>query len=219
MSYLEKRIPLNRTIRMIKATTLAVAVIVSMSVAPWASAQTAQPASGVQEQSALAARVQALLATAPPVEIKARIADIDRASRIITLHGPKGHDIDVAIGPQVENFNQLRVGDHVEVLYKNALLVSADKVADADKGIRKRVDSSVYQSTPSGYGAARQIEVQATVLDMNASKREVRLRGAYQAVTLVVGPDIDFKTLKVGDTVHAVFVSAYATRVTPISAH
>ncbi|AUT54384.1 hypothetical protein C2L66_21205 [Paraburkholderia caribensis] len=204
---------------MIKATTLAVAVIVSMSVAPWASAQTAQPASGVQEQSALAARVQALLATAPPVEIKARIADIDRASRIITLHGPKGHDIDVAIGPQVENFNQLRVGDHVEVLYKNALLVSADKVADADKGIRKRVDSSVYQSTPSGYGAARQIEVQATVLDMNASKREVRLRGAYQAVTLVVGPDIDFKTLKVGDTVHAVFVSAYATRVTPISAH
>jgi hypothetical protein len=204
---------------MIKATTLAVAVIVSMSVAPWASAQTAQPALGVQEQSALAARVQALLATAPPVEIKARIADIDRASRIITLHGPKGHDIDVAIGPQVENFNQLRVGDHVEVLYKNALLVSADKVADADKGIRKRVDSSVYQSTPSGYGAARQIEVQATVLDMNASKREVRLRGAYQAVTLVVGPDIDFKTLKVGDTVHAVFVSAYATRVTPISAH
>jgi hypothetical protein len=204
---------------MIKATTLAVAVIVSMSVAPWASAQTAQPALGVQEQSALAARVQALLAAAPPVEIKARIADIDRASRIITLHGPKGHDIDVAIGPQVENFNQLRVGDHVEVLYKNALLVSADKVADADKGIRKRVDSSVYQSTPSGYGAARQIEVQATVLDMNASKREVRLRGAYQAVTLVVGPDIDFKTLKVGDTVHAVFVSAYATRVTPISAH
>ncbi|WP_227244848.1 hypothetical protein [Paraburkholderia caribensis] len=219
MSYLEKRIPLNRTIRMIKATTLAVAVIVSMSVAPWASAQTAQPASGVQEQSALAERVQALLATAPPVEIKARIAEIDRASRIITLHGPKGHDIDVAIGPQVENFNQLRVGDHVEVLYKNALLVSADKVADADKGIRKRVDSSVYQSTPSGYSAARQIEVQATVLDMNASKREVRLRGAYQAVTLVVGPDIDFKTLKVGDTVHAVFVSAYATRVTPISAH
>ena len=204
---------------MIKATTLAVAVIVSMSVAPWASAQTAQPASGAQEQSALTARVQALLATAPPVEIKARIAEIDRASRIITLHGPKGHDIDVAIGPQVENFNQLRVGDHVEVLYKNALLVSADKVADADKGIRKRVDSSVYQSTPSGYSAARQIEVQATVLDMNASKREVRLRGAYQAVTLVVGPDIDFKTLKVGDTVHAVFVSAYATRVTPISAH
>jgi hypothetical protein len=45
----------------------------------------------------------------------------------------------------------------------------------------------------------------------------MRLRGAYRTVTLVVGPDIDFKTLKVGDTVHAVFVSAYATRVTPIN--
>ncbi|OYD73848.1 UNVERIFIED_ORG: hypothetical protein BDU10_5542 [Burkholderia sp. CF145] len=203
---------------MSKATRLAVAVIVSMGVAPWAIAQIAQPASGAQEQSALAGRVQALLATAPPVEIKARISDIDRASRIITLHGPKGRDIDVAMGPQVENFDQLRVGDNVEVLYKNALLVSADKIAGADKGIRKRVDSSVYQSTPSGYSAARRVEVQATVLDMNASKREMRLRGAYRTVTLVVGPDIDFKTLKVGDTVHAVFVSAYATRVTPINA-
>lgn len=201
-----------------KATRLAVAVIVTMGVAPWASAQTAQPASGAQEQSALAGRVQALLATAPPVEIKARISEIDRASRIITLHGQKGHDIDVAIGPQVENFDQLRVGDNVEVLYKNALLVSADKIAGADKGIRKRVDSGVYQSTPSGYSAARQVEVQATVLHMDASKREMRLRGAYRTVTLVVGPDIDFKTLKVGDTVHAVFVSAYATRVTPINA-
>src|SRR6266702_4130742 len=203
--------------RMSKATRLAVAVIVSMGVAPWASAQTAQPVSGVQEQSALAGRVQALLATAPPVEIKARISDIDRASRIIRLHGQKGHDIDVAMGPQVENFDQLRVGDNVEVLYKNALLVSADKIAGADKGIRKRVDSSVYQSTPSGYSAARQIEVQATVLDMDASKREMRLRGAYRTVTLVVGPDIDFKTLKVGDTVHAAFVSSYATRVTTIN--
>jgi hypothetical protein len=203
--------------QMSKATRLAVAVIVIMGVAPWASAQTAQPASSAQEPSALTGRVQALLATAPPVEIKARISDIDRASRIITLHGQKGHDIDVAMGPQVENFDQLRVGDNVEVLYKNALLVSADKIAGADKGIRKRVDSSVYQSTPSGYSAARQIEVQATVLDMDASKREMRLRGAYRTVTLVVGPDIDFKTLKVGDTVHAVFVSAYATRVTPIN--
>lgn len=201
-----------------KAATLAVAVIVSVGMASGASAQVAQPASGSQEQSALAGRVQSLLAKASPVEIKAKISDIDRASRIITLHGKKGHDIDVAIGPQVDNFDQLRVGDDVEVLYKNSLLVSADKIGDADKGIRKRVDSSVYQSTPSGYSAARQVEVQATVLHMDAKKREVRLRGAYRTVTLVVGPDIDFTTLKVGDTVHAVFVSAYATRVTPINA-
>ncbi|BEU23976.1 hypothetical protein [Paraburkholderia sp. 22B1P] len=204
-----------------KAATLAVAVILSVGMTSGASAQTAQTAqtaSGTQEQSALATRVQSLLANASPVEIRAKISDIDRASRIMTLHGKKGHDIDVAIGPQVDNFDQLRVGDDVEVLYKNALLVSADKVGDADKGIRKRVDSSVYQSTPSGYSAARQVEVQATVLHMDAKNREVRLRGAYRTVTLVVGPDIDFKTLEVGDTVHAVFVSAYATRVTPINA-
>jgi hypothetical protein len=41
------------------------------------------------------------------------------------------------------------------------------------------------------------------------------LRGAYQTQTLDVGPDVDLKTLKVGDTVHAVFVSAAAVKITP----
>jgi len=66
--------------------------------------------------------------------------------------------------------------------------------------------------------ARRQVEVQATVQHINAKKREVTLRGAYQTVTLQATPDIDLKTLKVGDTIHAVFVSAYATQVTPVGA-
>ncbi|MBN3762979.1 hypothetical protein G3O01_19335 [Burkholderia sp. Ac-20365] len=201
-----------------KAVSLAVATVVSLSMALTANAQNDQAASGTQQQSALAGRVQALVANAPPVRIKSKISYIDPDSRIITLHGPQGNDIDVAIGPQVVNFDQLRVGDDVEVLYKNALLVSADKVAGAEKGIRERVDSNVFQSTSSGYSAARQVEVQATVLSIDARKREVRLRGAYRAATLAVGPDLDLNTLKVGDTVHAVFVSAYATKVTPVNA-
>jgi hypothetical protein len=181
-------------------------------------AQNGQAASAPQGQTALASAAQEIIANVPPTHIQAKIVGIDRAARVVTLRGPGGNDVDIAIGPQVSNFDQLNVGDTVDLLYKNALLVTADKVAGADKGIRKRVDTSVYLPASSGYDAARQVEVQATVQHINAKKREVTLRGAYRTITLAVGPDVDLKTLKVGDTIHAVFVSAYATQVTAAGA-
>jgi hypothetical protein len=181
-------------------------------------AQSGQPASAPQGQTALATAAQDIVANAPPVHIQAKIVGIDRASRVVTLRGPRGNEADIALSPQVSNFDQLNVGDTVDVLYKNALLVTAEKVTGKDAGIRKRVDTNVYLPASSGYDAARQVEVQATVQHINAKKREVTLRGAYQTVELAVGPDVDLKHLKVGDTIHAVFVSAYATQVTPVGA-
>jgi len=190
-----------------KAATLGAALMLGIAVM--------QPAAA---QDALASAAQAVVANAEPVHVKAQIVGIDRAARVVTLRGPRGNDVDIAIGPQVSTFDQLNVGDTVDVLYKNALLVTADKVTGADKGIRKRVDTSVYIPASSGYEAARQVEVQATVQHIDMKKRKVTLRGAYQTVTLDATPDIDLKALKVGDTIHAVFVSAYATQITPASA-
>ncbi|WP_322063190.1 hypothetical protein [Paraburkholderia sp. J63] len=202
-----------------KATTLAAAVaVVGMVFAQAALAQTEQPASAPEGQSALAGAAQAIVANAEPVHVQAKIVGIDRASRVVTLRGPRGNDVDIALSQQVSNFDQLNVGDTVDVLYKNALLVTAEKVTGKDKGIRKRVDTNVYLPASSGYDAARQVEVQATVQHINLKKREVTLRGAYQTVTVDATPDVDLKKLKVGDTIHAVFVSAYATQITPVGA-
>jgi Cu/Ag efflux protein CusF len=192
---------------MMKAATLGAALVLGIAVM--------QPAAA---QDALASAAQAVVSNAEPVHVKAQIVGIDRAARVVTLRGPRGNEVDIAIGPQVSTFDQLNVGDTVDVLYKNALLVTADKVTGADKGIRKRVDTSVYIPASSGYEAARQVEVQATVQHIDAKKRTVTLRGAYQTVTLDATPDIDLKALKVGDTIHAVFVSAYATQITPVGA-
>ena len=203
---------------MTKAAILAAAWVVGVGISQAALAQNDASASAPQGQSALSSAAQEVIANAEPVHIQAKIVAIDRAARVVTLRGPRGNDVDIALSQQVSNFDQLNVGDTVDVLYKNALLVTADKVTGTDKGIRKRVDTNVYLPASSGYDAARQVEVQATVQHINAKKREVTLRGAYQIVTLQATPDVDLKTLKVGDTIHAVFVSAYATRVTPVGA-
>ena len=168
-------------------------------------------------QDVLASAAQAAVASAAAAHVQAQIIGIDRASRVLTLRGPEGNEVDIEVGPRVGNFDQLNVGDTVDVLYKNALLVTADKVTGADKGIRKRVDTNVYIPASSGYEAARQVEVQASVQHIDSAKHQITLRGAYRTVTLDVAAKTDLKDVKVGDMVHAVFVSAYATHVTPVA--
>lgn len=150
-----------------------------------------------------------------PVHITAEIVGIDPGTRTLTLKGPAGNTVDVLVSQQVVGFDKLKLGDRVDILYKNALLVKAEKVTGANKGIRARVDTQVYAPASGGFESARQIEVLATVQKIDRKKRLVTLRGAHQTQTLEVGPDVDLKDLKVGDTIHAVFVSAAAVQVTP----
>ncbi|RAS23872.1 hypothetical protein [Paraburkholderia bryophila] len=171
-----------------------------------------QPAAA---QDAMASAAQGIVSAVQPVHVKAKIVGIDPGSRTLTLQGPGGNAVVVLVSQQVAGFDQLKVGDRVDVLYKNALLVKADKVTGKDNGIRKRVDTQVYEPASGGFEAARQIEVLATVQKIDHKHRLVTLRGAYQRQTLEVGPDVDLKGVKVGDTIHAVFVSAAAVQVTP----
>jgi len=147
--------------------------------------------------------------------MKATIVGIDPGSRSLTLQGANGNVVIVLVGQQVAGFEKLKVGDHVDALYKNALLVKAERVTGKGKGIRERVDTQVYTPASGGFESARQVEVLATVQKIDRKRRLVTLRGAYQTQTLEVGPQVDLADVKVGDTIHAVFVSAAAVQVTP----
>jgi Cu/Ag efflux protein CusF len=190
---------------MMKAATIGAALMVAAFAA-------AQPA---WAQDAMASAAQGIVSEVQPVHLKAQIVGIDAGTRTLTLKGPAGNVVVVLVSQQVAGFDQLQIGDRVDVLYKNALLVKADKVTGADKGIRARVDTQVYAPASGGFASARQVEVLATVQKIDHKKRLVTLRGAYQTQTLEVGPDVDLKGVKVGDTIHAVFVSAAAVQVTP----
>jgi len=84
------------------------------------------------------------------------------------------------------------------------------EIVGIDPGMR-----TVTLQGPGGFESARQIEVLATVQKIDHKKGLVTLRGAAQTQTLQVGPDVDLKDVKVGDMVHAVFVSAAAVQITP----
>lgn len=188
-----------------KSATIAAALAAAMLAA-------AQPA---WAQDAMASAAQDIVSAVQPVHLRATIVGIDPGSRALTLKGAGGNVVVVLVGQQVAGFEKLRVGDRVDALYKNALLVKADRVDGKGKGIRERVDTQVYAPASGGFESARQVEVLATVQKIDRKRRLVTLRGAYQTQTLEAGPQVDLTGVKVGDTIHAVFVSAAAVEVTP----
>ena len=57
--------------------------------------------------------------------MQARIIGIDHAKRLLTLRGPAGNEATVVAGPEVRNFDQIRIGDTVTVVYRAVLAVRA----------------------------------------------------------------------------------------------
>jgi Cu/Ag efflux protein CusF len=174
-----------------------------------------------QDNEALSKQAQDVISSARPVHVQATIIGIDKGSRMVTIRGPH-RDVSVVVSPEVSNFDQLQVGDKVDIEYKNELLVTAQKVTGKDAGIRKRADKQTLApaSGPggeSGFASSREVEVVATVEHVDMKHHTITLRGPWRTETMDLLPQFEDQHFKKGDTVHAVFVSAAAVKVTPVA--
>ena len=153
---------------------------------------------------------------AQTVQVTATIAAIDKATRDVTLKGPQGNEIVVTAGPEVKNFDNMKVGDQVNAQYVEALTVELKKgggmtVARSDQGGVKEAQPG---QKPGGI-AGRQVTIVADVIDVNPAKQSVTLRGPKRTVELVVPDPAQFKLIAKGDQVEATYTQALAIAVEP----
>jgi hypothetical protein len=150
------------------------------------------------------------------VQISASVEAIDAANRTVTLKGPRGNVVTLDIGPQVRNFDQIKVGDFVVVKYAEALSLELKKDGS---GIRERSEKTEARRAEPGAkpeaGAARQVTVTADVMAVNPKARTITLRGPKRTVDLKVNDPEQLKLVKVGDQVVATYVEAVAVSVEP----
>lgn len=164
-------------------------------------------------QNASSADGQKAVGAAALVHVRATVIGIDAVTNSVTLRGPRGNAAVVDVDPQVGDVKKLQLGDKVDIAYRNAILLAVDKTKSG--GIRERVETRAAIPASDGIVAsARRVEVLATVQKIDHKKRLVTLRGPRRTEVLEAAPDVSIDKLKVGDTVHAVFVSATAAEVT-----
>jgi len=146
----------------------------------------------------------------------ATITAVDKATRDITLKGPQGREMTITAGPDVKNFDQLKVGDQVDMQYVEALTLQLRKQGDKVVAKTEKTDAvgAKKGETPGG-AVGRQVTVVANVVAVDPAKQVVTLKGPNQTVDLRVKDPAQFKNIAVGDQVEATFTQAFAVAVEP----
>ena len=192
-------------------STLAIA-LVAAALAGTALAQAPAPKGGatVVSEPGKAAAVRA-------VEVSAQVVAIDKATRTVTLKGPKGDAVDVVAGSEVKNFDQIKVGDLVVARYLEALTLELRKTKAGAGG--PTVTEEAARAKPGerpGVAGARQVTAIADVVAVDPAKSTITLKGPRgNVVTLAVQNPDHFKVVKKGDQVEVSYTEAMALSVEP----
>jgi Cu/Ag efflux protein CusF len=153
--------------------------------------------------------------------VEASIQAIDATTRTITLRGPKGETSFVA-GPEVRNFDNIRVGDKVRVGYYEA--VAAEIQKKGTSGSEPAAAGAVYRapvgSQPAA-AAARAINatVKIEAVDTKANTVTVKRSDGSTKKIDVKSPEGHkfIRTLHAGDDVEITYIDALAIEVVPVA--
>ncbi len=155
-------------------------------------------------------------AVAQTVSISASITAIDKATRDVTLKGPQGNLVTVTAGPEVKNFDALKVGDQVDLRYVEALTLELKKGGGL---VVARTEQAGAAAAKAGQAPAaavgREVTIVADVVAVDPAKQTVTLKGPKQTVELRIPDPAQFKRIAKGDQVEAKFTQAVALTVEP----
>jgi len=150
-------------------------------------------------------------------EISAQVVGLDKATRTLTLKGPKGNVVDLVAGEEVKNFDQIKLGDFVVARYAEAITLELRKTraAAGDVVVRQEAGKAKAGERPAVAGA-RQVTALADVTAVDPQKSTITLKGPRgNSVTLAVQNPEQFKVVKKGDQVEVTYTEALALSVEP----
>lgn len=144
------------------------------------------------------------------------VVKIDPKTRTVTFKNKDGESSFVA-GPEIKNFAQIKVGDHLSVTYEIA--VALELIKTKSDGIRSKQEASAVATAQPGQKPSQTItnatEIIADVVAVDRTKKTASIKGPNGKVTVVKvkNPDL-LKDIAVGDVVKALFIDRMAASIT-----
>jgi hypothetical protein len=141
--------------------------------------------------------------------LSAEVVAIDQAKREITLKGPEGNTVTLAVGEAVKRLDEVKVGDYVRADYLVSVAVEVRKptpeeaknplvILDAEGRAAKDVD-------PAG-GAARCFKVVTTIEALNRINNTVTVKGPLgNYLTAQVADPERLTKVHIGETIVIVY--------------
>jgi Cu/Ag efflux protein CusF len=148
-------------------------------------------------------------------KVTATVVEVDPATRTVTLKDKKGHIVDIEVGEEARNFDQLKVGDVVTTEYREAMSLSLSKTSGPRSASERTLEQRSSPGAKPGGTIGREITVMADVVAVNAKAKTVTLKGPHNTVDVIVEDPEQMKNIRKGDQVQVVYTEAVAISVTP----
>jgi Cu/Ag efflux protein CusF len=183
--------------------------------------------SAVLALGAAFACIAPVAATAAPGDVKAAgaqmsgtgtVTAIDPATRQVTVKNAQGVERSWQVDRQVQNLENVKVGDRVRVDYTTAVAVALRKGGD---GIREKVEADAEMKQQPvegkpGVSVGKRTTYVTNVISVDRKKQMVRLKGPQGRVAdIKVQDKAALADVKPGDQVVAVVYESVAVAVKP----
>ncbi|MEE4261600.1 MAG: hypothetical protein V2I56_02850 [Desulfobacteraceae bacterium] len=150
--------------------------------------------------------------------ITATVEAIDYDTREVTIKGPQGGTVTLKVGEDAHNFNNIEVGDLVDIQYRTSVAIELREATGAEPfgSTEQKVVRAPGGQKPQGV-ISDTINVRAIVEKIDYKTRMVNLKGPNGNIITVQALDNveNFKNIKPGDEVLATYTEAMAYSVRP----
>jgi hypothetical protein len=159
--------------------------------------------------------------TSTLLKTTATVTAIDPATRAVTIQGDQG-PVTIQVSPDVKNFENLKVGDRVNISYYQG---TAAKLVKGGKTVTDPAVSTFRTGTPAGMRPSGQVGASATltakIQDVNLPTNTVAFTDSNGTthIVQVKTPEMQsfIRELKRGDVVQVTFTDSIAVSVIPAS--
>ena len=187
------------TVTAILALTVAIAGYAQQP-SPTAKAKTKRGAEGAIEVGAKTA--------------SAKVTAVDPAKRTVTLVTEAGETDTYALGKNVRNFDQIRIGDQVKATFLEPVAVSVRKSGAAPNASERSFVAVAPKGAKPGIVIVKTKEITAKIVSTDPTARTVTVEGPMDGKpTFKVGANVNLDQLQQGDTVTLRATDALVIRV------
>jgi len=149
------------------------------------------------------------------VKTRAQVAEINYVDRTVVLKGEDGKTIELKVGPQAKNFNQVRVGDYVNADFYSSTAIFVHKADEPPSaGGMDLVQLAAPGERPGGLVSSTR-ELIARVNDVDPQNHTITVTGPSGIpATIKVGDSVqNLDQIKKGDNVIVRYTQAVALSV------
>ncbi len=148
------------------------------------------------------------------IEVEAQVAEVNKKTRELKLKTKDGETTSLKVGPEVENFAQIKKGDMLKVRYLESLTLELKK--GAGEPIVVSDTSDLLRAQPGkkpGAMTIDKISAVGTITKIDKKTQNVTVKGPKRTVVIHVQKKDVFDKLKKGDQIEATYIEAMAISV------